>query len=656
MKKIKILGFVVFALITIMGCKTKFLEDIKSIDKYDEGIFENEVLTGWYVDRLYYDYFSAYKSPIVSVVGLYNDTRTRSTEEIGGTVTDYINPQKTLVDASQGDGYYGAGLSGSVVNNPYTRIRTANFLLEKIAEKGGKLSNDFKSKAKGQMYFLRALQYFDLVRIYGGVPIVTAVENASNTNTDIQHPRATAAACFTFIAADLDSAAALLPMRWDGANYGRLSAAGALAMKSRVLLTAASPLFNKDWNNAGNTRWQAALIAGLAAETALTSAGYGLYGSSAKDWAEMWYKNDNSFNKEAIMVQELSKSTASSGISSNGWERSIRLAKQTGAGGIAAPKEMIDLFPMADGSRPEVGVNYDSTLFFMNRDPRFYRTFAFSGTKWPVKEASVQDVVWLYRWKYGSNSGYSDGNTVQSAAVVKKMTNPPGASTVDGLAFSGTDIVEYRYAELLLNIAECYAANGDIANCMLYIGKIRERVGIPSANNYGLGTLASKNAAIEACLYERRVELAYEGKRFWDLQRWMLYDDDATADNSTNSILGITPLNGTSRSARLWQYKTTSGSADPLLAARGTISVDPDAANFNAQLIALKDFYETNLITLPSDQPLDKVGSTPVTILFRQNYYIAGLNSSVLSLNPWLKQTIGWNDYNGSPGSFDFRK
>ncbi|MEO6230538.1 MAG: RagB/SusD family nutrient uptake outer membrane protein [Ferruginibacter sp.] len=657
MKKIKILGFLVFALTTIMGCKTKFLEDIKSVDKYDEGIFENEVLTGWYVDRLYYDYFSAYRSPIVSIVGLYNDTRTKSTEEIGGTVTDYINPQKTLIDAAQADGYYGAGLSGSVVNNPYTRIRTANFLLEKIAEKGGKLSNDFKSKAKGQMYLLRALQYFDLVRIYGGVPIVTKVENASNTNTDIQHPRATASECFKFIAADLDSAAALLPMRWDGANYGRLSAAGALAMKSRVLLTAASPLFNKDWNNAGNTKWQDALTAGLAAETALTSAGYGLYGSSAKDWAEMWYKNDNSFNKEAIIVQELSKSTASSGITSNGWERSIRLAKQTGGGGIAAPKEMIDLFPMSDGSRPEVGVNYDSTLFFMGRDPRFYRTFAFSGTKWPVKEASVQDVVWLYRWKYGSNSyGYSDGNSVQSAAVVKKMTNPPGASTVDGLAFSGTDIVEYRYAELLLNIAECYAANGDIANCMLYIGKIRERVGIPSANNYGLGTLASKNAAIEACLYERRVELAYEGKRFWDLQRWMLYNDDATADNSTNSILGITPLNGTVRSTRLWQYKTTASSADPLLATRPNISIDPDAANFSSQLIALKDFYEANLVTLPSDQPLDRVGSTPVTIQFRQNYYISGLNSSVLSLNPWLQQTIGWNDYNGSPGTFDFRK
>ena len=83
-----------------------------------------------------------------------------------------------------------------------------------------------------------------------------------------------------------------------------------------------------------------------------------------------------------------------------------------------------------------------------------------------------------------------------------------------GLAYSGTEYFEYRYAELLLNIAECYAAKGDIGNAVNYLGKIRARVGIPAANNYGIGSLSSKYAALEACLYERRVELAYEGKRF----------------------------------------------------------------------------------------------------------------------------------------------
>ena len=658
MKKIKIFSIILFSLFFASSCKKDFLEDIRSFDKYDESIFENETLTNWYVDRLYFDFFSAYKSPILSVTGLYNDTRSRSTEEIGGTVTDYINPQKTLVDASQADGYYGKALSASAQNDPYTRIRTANFLMEKIQEKGQALSADFKTKVRGQMYFLRALQYFDLVRVYGGVPLVTTVENATNTDPSIQHPRAKVSECFAQIVKDLDSAAVLLPLKWDAANHGRFSAAAALAMKSRVLLTYASPLFNPDWNSAGNVRWQDALNAGLAAETALTSAGYGLYGTTAKEWAQMWYTPDNAFNREGIMVQLLSKTVASSGVNSNGWERSIRLTSQTGAGGIAAPKEMIDLFPMADGSRPVPNVNYDSTLFFMNRDPRFYRTFAFSGMKWPVKETTVAEVVWFYSWLNNTTRRFSDNNTVQSTAVVRKMSNPPNASTVDGLAYSGTDIFEYRYAELLLNIAECYAAKGDVANAVLYLGKIRQRVGIPAANNYGIGTPGSKNAAIEAVLYERRVELAYEGKRFWDLQRWMLYNDDASANNTTNALLGIAPLNGQARTARVWQYKTTTTSnTDPLLAARASISVDPDAApaTFTAQLNALKTFYETNLKTVPTDQAVDRVGSTPVVIDFRQNYYISGLNSTVLSLNPWLLQTVGWNDYSGAPGTFNFK-
>ena len=218
MKKIKIFFFLATVIALGTGCKKSFLEDKRSFDKYDESIFQNEVLTGWYIDRMYYDFFSAYKSPIVSVVGLYNDTRTRSTEEIGGTVTDYINPQKMLQEATEADSYYGTALTGSVPNNPYTRIRTANFLLQKIAEKGQALSTTFKNQARGQAYFFRALQYFDLVRVYGGVPIVTDVENATNTDSTIQNPRATTSECFASIVKDFDSAAALLPLKWDGTN------------------------------------------------------------------------------------------------------------------------------------------------------------------------------------------------------------------------------------------------------------------------------------------------------------------------------------------------------------------------------------------------------------------------------------------------------
>jgi len=660
MKNIKNYALSLGVVLLATGCSQKYLEDIKPYNFLDDNLFTNETQTGWYIDQMYNNYFAAYKSPMLSVVGSYTNTRSGSTEEVGG-VTDYTNPNKTLINATDADAYYGNALTGSVQNNPYTRIRYCNFLLAKINTVGQALSETFRNTTRGQAYFLRALQYFDLMRVYGGVPVITTVQDlTTNIDPSFQVPRAKPADVVAQIETDLDSAAALLPAVWDAPNYGRLTSAAALAEKSRVLLTFASPLYNPDWDNPGNARWDAALKAGLDAETALTAAGYGLYGSSAKDWATMLSSSSKAFAneaKEGIIVQLMSASNAASGILSNGWEKSVRLLQQGGSGGMSAPKEMIDLFPLADGSRPTVDNGYDSTHFFMNRDPRFYRTFAFSGMKWGTAASPLQDTVWLYRWAANNKPFYSNGNTgIMSPAVVRKMSSTSAAAAT--FAFSPTTIYDYRYAELLLNIAECYAAKGDIANTLLYLGKVRARVGIPAANNYGIGNLSTKYQAIEACLYERRVELAYEGKRFWDIQRWMLYDGgDATTGTNTCTALGVTPLNGTARNGRLWQYKTNlSANVDPLTAQKAAILVDPDAANFQAQLDNLKKFFDDNLTIVGTDVPMDQVSGQAVNINFRHNYYISGLSSPVLSTNPWLTQTIGWNDYNGNPGTFNYRQ
>ncbi|WP_205510081.1 RagB/SusD family nutrient uptake outer membrane protein [Longitalea arenae] len=652
--KVAYLLFFVIVVATA-GCNKKFLEEMRSYDKFDESMFGSEVLTGSYIDRMYHFYFSAYRNPTQTLVGTYETNRTNSTDEMGGNVTNLIHPNRQLLQASQSDTYFGDALRSAVDNKPYTRIRFANFLIEKIDEGVGQsLSEDFRNKAKGQMFFFRALQYFDLVRVYGGVPIVLDVQNASADDESIKIPRATTSEVFDQIIKDLDSAVALLPMRWpnEGTDYGRFNGAAALAMKSRVLLTAASPLFNPNWDNPGDQRWQKALDAGLAAETALTAAGYGNAINSAKDWAEVTFKNDNSFNGEGIFVILNSNTVTSSTGLSSGWENTIRPKDHNGSGGISAPKAMLDLFPLASGVRPTAANGYNDTFFFENRDPRFYRTFAFSGAKWGVK-GNANKTTWLYRWRESATkaASYFGNNNTNSPAVVRKMSNPTADST--NFPFSGTDIFDYRYGELLLNIAECYAAKGEIANCITYLSKIRKRVGIPAANNYGIGTPADRYAALEACLYERRVELAYEGKRFWDLQRWMLYGD-GEGDN-TNAKLGIPVLNGTNRTGYYWQVKTFSKN-DPLTPADRAISIDPDAGTFTAEIEKLRKLYEAKFVMTPLDQAWDRDGSTPVNILFRPNYYIYGLHSSLLSNNPWLEQTIGWQDYNGAMGTFDYKK
>jgi hypothetical protein len=669
--KNKILYLIAFmaTIVAISSCKKNYLEDMKSYDKYDESAFANEVLTGYYIDRLYNYFFVNYKSPTQAetTLGSYDDSKTRNTEEIaGGTPSSYINPNKNLQLATDADAYYGGALTAGIANTPYTRIRLANFLLEKIDGVGQALSPSFRNTAKGQMYYFRALQYFYLVRTHGGVPIVLQVSDASITDTTIRTPRSTATQVFAQIVKDFDSAAALLPAKWtsQSTDYGRFTSAAALAMKSRVLLTAASPLFNKDWDNTGSDRWQAALQAGLNAETALTAAGYGLYGSTAKEWGEMTSAFDlggggsssSSTNKEALFAILLSTNTTSSAGYNSPWENSLRPKDYNGGGGLSATKAMLDLFPLANGARPTVANGYVDTFFFENRDPRFYRTFFFSGEKWGIKQ-NANKTTWLYRWRPSATGTavYYAGNSTTAPAIVRKFSNSTSDSTA--FAFSGTDIFEYRYAELLLNIAECYAAKGDITNCLVYLGKIRARVGIPSANNYGIGTLVGKYAAIEACLYERRVELAYEGKRYWDIQRWLLYDGVSSYNTTANTCtkLGIAPINGSTRTSYYWQGINYSGS-DPLTAAeRASVLVDPDASatSFATQIANLKTVYKNKLVMTPLDQALDRDGTTPISILFRPNYYLSGLSSTVLSYNPWLTQNMGWQDYSGVPGTFN---
>lgn len=651
----KYIALALFAVLSA-SCSDNFLEEKKNFGSVDDSFYESQERANWYINNVYFDYYSAFKSPGQSLVGSYADTYSKMTEEIGG-IQPLINPNITYFNAADASGYYGGKLEDKINNVPYNRIRDCNSFIRDIDVKGATLDKTFRDQAKGQLYYLRAVQYFDLLRVYGGVPIVTEVQTPSTDDETIKLPRATVTEVVDQIVKDLDMAASLLPRTWNSADYGRVTKGAAMAVKSRVLLTYASPLFNKNWDGS-NDRWNAALKAGLEAETELTAAGIGLYGNSAKDWQNMFTlgASGNAPCPEAITVQLLGTNTTNLGMS-NSWEKAIRLISQGGTGAMEAPKEMIDLFPMANGSRPTAANGYNDFLFFVNRDPRFYRTFAFSGVRWNYKE-NDKPVVWAYRWLDASKKAYySDSNNETSPALVRKMTDVT-ATNASSFQYSGTDIYEYRYAELLLNIAECYAALGQTGNTIAYLGRIRNRVGIPSANNYGIGTLSDKYAAIEAVLYERRVELAYEGKRYWDVQRWMLYDNATLAGTTggTVSKLRLTPINGTQRTGNYLQYKNTATSADPLAAARASISADPDAANFQTQLAALAAFYTDNFTFVAPPTPMDNVNNVAVKIKFNPNYYIMGLQNTVLAQNPWLKQTIGWKDASGGEGDYNYQE
>lgn len=675
---------VVATFFTIVGCSDDFLQEKKLYNQFtDESIFQSEIQTNRYLAFIYYSCYNGYSSPAKALFGSWSDDKTKMTEEIGGTIGDLINSTKTLGTSDDASRYYGGRVTESISNNPYTRIRDCNTIVENMAKYGnGKLSDAFIKGVRGQAYFLRALQYFDLMRTYGGVPLVTKVQNAVSQDESIKLPRASTAEVLKQIVEDLDSAANNLPLVWANAttDYGRPTLGAALAMKCRVLLTGASPLFNKEWDDPNNQRWKDALQAGLVAKAVLDATGFtginptgidSTNGKLASDWAKMFYNFNNKKNPEAIYTI-LTDGTIGVGNLLNDWQTAVRLKSQAGGGGIPAPKEMIDLFPMSDGSRPTTTNGYDEFLFFKKRDPRFYRTFAFSGYKWPHKgtaSTATAGTVWAYNFVSIKTTGtkkdtvynFSSNNSMSSPAFICKTTNPTIDSTLYN--YSGTDIIDYRYGELLLNIAECYAATNQITECLNYLGKVRARVGIPAANNYGIGSLTDKYTALEACLYERRIELAYEGKRFWDIQRWMLYNDDAGAGNNTCQKLNLAPINGTCRTGKYLMAKDTvkftapvTTPVDPYIVQRNTLTFNPDLtlAESRTQLNALANFYKTYFKIVPLKEPLDKINSAPAYIDWKQNYYIQGLHTEVLNYNPWLKQTKGWTDNFGATGSFDY--
>ena len=664
MKKIIVIVNTILVLgLSFSGCSDQFLKDMSPYDKYPpEKTFGNDVNIDKFIQNIYYNSFrvSGMTPPqSYGLLGNYTDM-TIYTEEKWG-ISDKFNANKDLKQSSEADTYFGSKLSTSLSNNPYTRIRNCNEVLEGVAMYGSTLTPSVAKQAKGQAYFLRGLQLFDLVRVYGGVPIVNKVLDATDYEGAKTFNRSSIEECFAQIVADLDSAYALLPTRaeWGDAQYGRLTKEAALAYKSRALLVYASPIFNSDWDNTGNQRWKDALKATQDAKAFLDAQGYGLYGTNGKMWDEMFYNFDNKWNKEVIMVKMMSNTTSNTDEHS-GWQKAIRLKTMGGSGsGYQVPMGMLEIFPMADGKEATAANGYDEFLFFKNRDPRFYYTFAFSGMKWGY-DADANAVVWNYRWSDDKNKHYYAGNIGGSSpAIVRKMADPKEIST-DTYKADGTDIYEYRYAELLLNLAECYAATGDATNAVKTIGLVRARVGIPAGDGtYGVGSIANKNEAIKACLRERQIELAYEGKRFWDLWRWMLFNDDAASGNNTCAALVLEPLNGKYRIGKYLQVKGSGFSSTDTLKSNVDAFTPIDintSTNLQADMNSLANFWKTNFEFKETETPVDNLNNKQAYITWRQNYYLSGLPSDVLTMNTWLPQSLGWLDYTGGAGTFDARK
>ncbi len=392
---------------------------------------------------------------------------------------------------------------------PYDEIRKINILLTEIDD--GTLNEDVKKNLKAQARFLRAWHYFKMVVYHGGVPIITEPQSLED---NLFVARNSTRETFDFIISDLDYAIANLPDRSTRDDFGRINKSISKAFKGRVLLYEASPQYHPD-NPYNNQYWQEAYRVNKDALNFLESQGYGLYESYKDIWADEG-------NKEVVMPIVFTESYFSAGTNLylKGRREDLVRPYSVGLRGtrIELPIwQLVESYPMKDGHQPGDPAgkySYDLQSFWENRDPRFYDIIVYNGSFYEGgKDPDRRQYTDLDVAKQ------SDGYLTCAGFYNKKaldLTLGRG-----DLRYNGTDWVEIRFAEVLLNFAEAACETGHGAEAVQSLKRLRRRAGIEPGDDdmYGLNENMGREELRDIIMLERRIEFAFEGKRFWDLRR-----------------------------------------------------------------------------------------------------------------------------------------
>jgi starch-binding outer membrane protein, SusD/RagB family len=428
----------------------------------------------------------------------------------------------------------------------YLRIRASNLALSNLA--APQFNNPtLVDRLKGEAKFMRAYYYQQLLRYFGGVPIVD--KPYALDDTDFLSERSTYEACVNFIIKDCDEAAALL----DGKTLvaGRASKAAALALKSRVLLYAAS-----DLHDIPTAKAKSSVIAAYAKPE--------LVGYVSGDRKARWEKARDAakavldlpgFGYQLGLSAPASKDDAvnnymNASLSRNGGEKELIMAryfinaKQEGGGrqglfngpngyhnwaGNTPIQLMIDDYEMMDGSKFDWNNATHAAAPYTNRDPRFYASILYDGAGWKPRTSDVaakdpvnQIQTGQYIQPNGTTvfgldtrkSSVEDWNGSYTGYYVRKFVDPNPA-IVDQNTWQQVPWPTLRYTEAIFNYAECLIELGDDATARTWLNKIRFRAGMPALTESG-------DALKQRMRNEKRIEMYLEEQRYHDTRRWMI--------------------------------------------------------------------------------------------------------------------------------------
>lgn len=476
-------------------------------------------------------------------------------EQMNASLTDetiFTHPGRGITTITEGrsnpadPGWINGTLSWG---NMYLRIRAANLALKNL--EAPQFNNPtLVDRLKGEAKFMRAYYYQQLLRYFGGVPIVDKPYELSDT--DFLSERSSYEACVNFIVKDCDEAAALL----DGKTLvaGRATKAAALALKSRVLLYAAS-----DLHDIPTAKAKSSVIASYAKPE--------LVGYVSGDRKARWEKARDAakavldlpgFGFQLGLSAPAAQADAvnnymNASLSRNGGEKEIILgryfinAKQENGGrqglfngpngyhnwaGNTPIQLMIDDYEMMDGSKFDWTNPTHAAAPYTNRDPRFYASILYDGSNWKPRTSDVaskdpanQIQTGTYEVMNGASkvphfgldtrkSTVEDWNGSYTGYYVRKFVDPNPA-IVDQNTWQQVPWPTLRYTEAIFNYAEALIELGDDATARTWLNKIRFRAGMPALTESG-------DALKQRMRNEKRIEMYLEEQRYHDTRRWMI--------------------------------------------------------------------------------------------------------------------------------------
>ncbi|WP_375446384.1 RagB/SusD family nutrient uptake outer membrane protein [uncultured Fibrella sp.] len=437
----------------------------------------------------------------------------------------------------------------------YGLIRDINLALENIEAKSTALTTAQKTQFSAEFRFLRAYMYFEMVKRMGGVPIITKqlIYDFSGNPTSLQFPRNKESEVYDFVASELDA------IKNDLGNAGSNTRANrytAMALKSRAMLYAGSiakynNLLGAPIQTAGGevgipaNRAVEYYTKALEASKEVIAGPYSLYRANAnlgENFYEAITKKLN--NNEVIMAKDfLVTKDKRHSFSYDNIARNIR-EDNLSSSNITPTLNLVEDYEYLDGTSGELRtrtandqdyIYYDNLSGpFANKDARLYGTVIYPGTSFKGLDVQIQAgvAVWngsSYQLVEGNTLGstYTDGKLLtgssgpqrsqtevsNSGFYLRKYIDPAPLSSTRGIR-SDMWWVRFRLGEVLLNASEAAFELGNTAEALTYVNQVRARAGFP-ANSLTSLTLARLQN-------ERRVELAFEDHRVWDLKRWRI--------------------------------------------------------------------------------------------------------------------------------------